>query len=278
MRFVNMKKEEILRRKELVKKLGKTHTPKEVSKLSGISYITTLKYFKELELSLEGSGGKNRIINFNPFIGDDVSDYWLGFLAADGHVSGNQIGFTQKDEQILNDYNKFFRNKLNLYRGKRAAPMYVFSNKEIAEYLISEGVTPKKSRTLELKRINSSIVRGLFDGDGSARKQVKFTSGSEKLIIQLEEELKDYNTYIKSKKEALDLIIRDIPAFYWYLYTNAEVYMTRKRKDFGQLSRKTRLKIGDELLESLLDGNQQPSLSRNTLEGSTTRSRHQNGE
>jgi len=253
-----MKKEKISENKEKIKYYHSlNHTPKEIAKLSEVCYVTTLKYLKEFNLTLEGSGGKNRIIDFNPFIENDpMSDYWLGMLGADGNLSrrGNSIQFTQKDTQILTAYNQFFRNRLSLYTGNRIAPVYTFCSKEIYSYLVEQGLHPAKSYTLKFKRMTPNILLGLFDGDGCAIKQVKFTTASTSLIVQIVKFLESYDifTYIKQKGNAFDIIIHNdsIKDFYWLLYKNAPFYMERKRQNFGQLSRKIRLKIGDELLGS----------------------------
>lgn len=253
-----MKKEKISENKEKIKYYHSlNHTPKEIVELSGVCYVTTLKYLKEFNLSLEGSGGKNRIIDFNPFIENDpLSDYWLGMLGADGNLSkrGNSIQFTQKDAQVLSAYNQFFKNRLALYTGKRIAPVYTFCNREIYTYLREQGLHPAKSYTLKFKRMNPNILLGLFDGDGCAIKQVKITTASKPLITQIVKFLESYDifAYIKQKGNAFDIIIcnSNIKDFYWLLYKDAPFYMERKRQNFGHLSRKIRLKIGDELLEA----------------------------
>lgn len=100
------------------------------------------------------------------------------------------------------------------------------------------------------------MVRGLFDGDGSATKQVKITSASKTLVSELCNFLKKYNIiyYIKEKQSkhiCYDIIIKSRLHFYYYLYKNAEIFLERKKHKFEHLIRNDKKKIEGELRESL---------------------------
>lgn len=258
---INSTKEKILLNKQLVPELyksGKSYS--EIRSITGCCTLTIQRYLEYSGIKTPGSGGANRIVLENPFVeGDEKSDYWLGFLAADGNLnkSSNAITLHQKDLNVLKDYISFLGYSLRIHKGIRSASLVTFSNEEVYQYLESQGLTPNKSKTLSLRRMNRHILRGIFDGDGSVKKQCKITTGSKMLVGQIVRFLntEDIPTYVKPKGNiniCWDICIRAeyVPEFYWLLYKDATVYFKRKRNDYGYLSRKVKEKIQDELLET----------------------------
>lgn len=103
-----------------------------------ISYQSVLKYYKILNLPLKGSGGNNIKVKHNPFlINSDESNYWVGFIAADGNVNKktNTIAIQSKDIEHILKYRDFINPDLiPFYRinkaGSNMCTIY-YANKEI---------------------------------------------------------------------------------------------------------------------------------------------------
>lgn len=107
--------------------------------------------------------------------------YWLGFLMADGCVSGNQIqlGLAAKDrghivkwKEFVGSSNKIFDGAQPSKDGKRSLPYakFVFSSAYVAKKLAEYGVTPRKTLTAKAADclVNSvDFFRGAVDGDGT---------------------------------------------------------------------------------------------------------------
>lgn len=149
----------------------------------------------------------------NPFknLSDNETQYWLGFLVADGNIStvtkdkqySIDLSLCEKDKHHLDRYINFLGNgpKLRSYTDKRFGTKSYsvrFGNKEIHNFLNCLGITPKKSLTIELETpITWPMLRGILDGDGSVRSvnndrvQIEIATGSEKLFIQIRKFLDD---------------------------------------------------------------------------------------
>jgi len=168
-------------------------TPKQAAQKLGIKYCTLLPNWKKANLPLQGSGGQNRIINHNPFEKwDEWAQYWFGYILGDGNVSSEKysIAIYSQDLDHLQHYADWL--KLKVHRaGKKGTVL--FGNKETHKWLISKGITPNKSLTVQLTiSFTSHILRGLFDADGCARRlgnPNKITSGSLPLLKQVQDYL-----------------------------------------------------------------------------------------
>lgn len=182
--------------------------PKDIAKELGYKYANTLRIIKKLGLTLEGRGGKNRIVHENPFIKKD-GDYWKGYLAADGCLSKLEysIVIQLKDLDILEEYRLFVSDKLNTHfrlnaAGSTMGSVY-FRHQPTWDYLNDLGITPTKSRTLHYKGdINWNFIRGYFDGDGSVSQgRPKITTGSRPFKDQLVDflNINGLETYICTK-------------------------------------------------------------------------------
>lgn len=219
-------------------------TPKEFAKQENISYYKALKYFKNNNLKISGSGGNNRKIIENPFImEEEFSDYFLGLLASDGNVSQKgQVKLKLKDKELIVKLIQFLGNKTNLLtESTKTGIMYktLFRNKEIKEFLFSIGIVPRKSLIFEYQGIlNRDFLRGFFDGDGcvSVNREVKITCGSKKFINQLSElfDSKGFNYAIHKKGNCFDIKIKSASrkSFFDYLYQDSNIYLERKYKKY----------------------------------------------
>ena len=104
--------------------------------------------------------------------------YIVGLLATDGNLSsdGRHINFTSKDVQLLKTFKKCLKlkNKIGLKNSgflKKKYPYIQFGDIILYEWLLSIGLTPNKSKTIDKLKIPNKyffdFLRGCFDGDGS---------------------------------------------------------------------------------------------------------------
>lgn len=184
------------------------------------------------------------------------TQYWLGFLCADGCVNytvretGNNtytIQLTSKDDEVVNKYKQYFGDYIGITKSNNCK-VALISSKELCEYFINDlNITPRKSLTLNPKlEYTSDFIRGYFDGDGfiSSNKfnyRANFTSGSKVFLENIKKVLdengiisriaqhkhipNDYYTLEIEKKESLKLLCE-------YMYSNAGVCLTRKLQNF----------------------------------------------
>ena len=105
--------------------------------------------------------------------------YIIGLIATDGNLSSNgrHISFTTKDLQLV----ELYKSCLNLSNtigkkargGQKIKKYYVvqFGDVNFYEYLLTIGITPRKSKTLgEIKvpkDFFADFIRGCIDGDGN---------------------------------------------------------------------------------------------------------------
>ena len=105
--------------------------------------------------------------------------YTVGLIATDGNLSsdGRHINITSKDKNLLETVRSglHLRSKLaKKSRGREKHKKYSmlqFSDVEFYRYLLSIGLKPKKSLTLEKIRVPHKyfidFIRGIIDGDGT---------------------------------------------------------------------------------------------------------------
>lgn len=264
----------------------------QTSKLLHTSRQSVSKYFKSAGILTDDRGGKNAKITYNPFYPrTEEGDYWIGMLIADGNIASNKkhaIALSQgghnKDHMLK--YHKFLREIPTLHYDSQNRITVLFGHPPTADWLGSIGIEPKKSYTIELKiPFNWDIVRGYFDGDGgfSLTKHegwkdylsVKFTSGSSKILYQLQEFLIDEGIRSNVRCESEHIYRLTISGdsrfvFCFKMYKNAKVFMERKFQIWDNFFR-AQVKYR-ELLGTLEGGNQQLNLSSNRFESSTTSS------
>lgn len=119
-------------------------------------------------------------INENIFENIDSEDkaYWLGFLYADGYVSGGkerriELSLQLSDENHLHKFKQFLDYKGEIKKDSFRCRLY-FRNEKITNDLIRLGCTPRKSLTLKFpnekqvpRQYILHFIRGYIDGDGS---------------------------------------------------------------------------------------------------------------
>ena len=154
------------------------------------------------------SRGKGLVSNISSTIFDPLDtsgSYWLGWIISDGNIQKTlrnaTISLFTKDEEISKKFKEYIPES-NLHF-KKESQLYCcyFGSKVLVEKLISFGIVPNKSKIIELTiPLNVSMLRGIFDGDGSVHNKryvLKITTASIKLAEQMFSFLKENN--IKSK-------------------------------------------------------------------------------
>lgn len=211
--------------KELIKE-GKS--VEEIISIVGLSPQHTRNQFHKLKIPIngKGSGGQNAKVKYNPFTDSIESQYWIGFILADGHISKHKysIRISQKelDSDIIYKFDDFVGTVLSktktyytIKSGERRMMLCAnLGNKETHSYFKSIGFTSNKGKTMDLKiPLTWAIIAGWFDGDGHISlkpNQVKITTGSYKMVAKLmsffyKEKLQ---AYVLPKGTAFDVILR----------------------------------------------------------------------
>jgi hypothetical protein len=194
---------------------------------------------------MRGSGKKSNILLDKFLLGTKESDYWIGWILTDGnlyHSISNRsyrISFATMDYEIVEKI-KFYIPEINIHKRINGLYDLYFNNKEIYTYLYSLGITPNKSKTLDIKfKINNHTLRGIFDGDGSVHNKkacIKITTSSLLFGQTIVEYLKNNNIYSilrKRNTECYDIWIerkRDYLLFFNLIYKDSNPNILLKRK------------------------------------------------
>ena len=103
--------------------------------------------------------------------------YCVGLIASDGCLSsdGRHIDLTSKDIDLLETFKRLLdlNAKIGTKGDGRGGSCYrvQFSNVAFYDFLLGVGLTPNKSKTLQIRYIPDiyypDFLRGCFDGDGS---------------------------------------------------------------------------------------------------------------
>ena len=108
-------------------------------------------------------------------------EYWLGFLFADGNVSGNQlqINLARKDRGHLEKFKAFMKSSTNIYDGinpatdktpERQYSKFIVGSELLRKKLLEYRLTERKSATAdpaECLKKSRDFWRGAVDGDGN---------------------------------------------------------------------------------------------------------------
>lgn len=258
---------------------------KEIGDYFGIKPNTVCYWAKKLGCKMRGSGKKNKYQN--PFENQSPErDYWLGYLFADGHIQRGVIDLYSVDLEVIEAYKNFVKGI-----GTITTENYIVNSGEIhtiykyhiysvdiSEWFINEfNVSSTKHHNLNpIVDINWDIIRGYFDGDGSAHKVRGFTlNSSSEVWIQriwdyIKEEL-DIEAKINQYLECYKLCVwskDDLSKLIPKLYQNDTFCLERKKIKFEPFISNDNRKLGE--LREDWDVNPQPSQPLTKLEGSET--------
>lgn len=185
--------------------------------------------------------------------------YWLGFIYADGYISKKdcsrnhrylfEIQLAEKDKEHLEKLKLFFNSKkeLSYHKIKLKDKEYLSyrlsrQNKQLWESLYNKGVVPQKSLILEFpteeqvpKSFQLAFIRGYIDGDGcitiNSFNDLSYLGlvGTSKFLDKIEELLGKGNRYKDGNNFDLRYSINTAIPILEQLYSNATIYLERKR-------------------------------------------------
>lgn len=184
----------------------------------------TLTYWvHKLHLPMRGSGRNN--IYPNKFAEHTIeSDYWLGYIFADGHVgvylkdkgvNTYTIQLASEKEYVVNKFKEWYDDIPHIYhrpytlKDGTVKTMYKaeIGSKDIALWFKNElKIDNKKHHTLNPPiKINWDIIRGFFDGDGcSSKGQFVLNSCSKIWLERIGKFLDNFKIEYKLSKSYLD--------------------------------------------------------------------------
>ncbi|MFA5398629.1 MAG: PhoH family protein [Methanogenium sp.] len=132
-------------------------------------------------------------VNFN-HINVDIDPYILGCLIGDGHLSKHMVTLSTADDEILNEFKKYF-GKDNIRPGSKYGYRIVknlWINKTLQKYGLYNTRSYNKFIPNEYKYnsidVRLDILRGLFDTDGTmCNYKIEYATSSEKLANDVQE-------------------------------------------------------------------------------------------
>lgn len=168
----------------------------------------TLTYWvHKLHLPMRGSGRNNTCPN--KFLErTPESDYWLGYIFADGHIDycpdkrRFTVGLHSSSKEVIEKFKEWFGPEVHIYQRsykiKSGETRYMYSgligSKEVAFWFYDFlGISGKKHHTLNPKiDLTWDILRGYFDGDGCAYKGWSVKSCSTEWLGRIKDFLSSY--------------------------------------------------------------------------------------
>lgn len=240
---------------------------KDAANKYGISVASIEHFMKQQGITYRSQHGRKNFFNQGFFhdITTEAQAYFLGFLYADGCISGIGKNYTRlcrvtinisaKDRIILEQFISAIQASGNLHIHEYMPnettyannPMckLVLNSTQMADDLIILGYSGLKSDRLSLPKIPQHLyrhfVRGYFDGDGCITARQYSITGYTKFLRSLNTLLHEeiniplYNKYISYphlQADISDLRIarKDLTsAFYHYMYDDANYYLPRKK-------------------------------------------------
>jgi len=234
------------------------------------------KYMKIHGISARPPSLSNRKYKFvessgflNPV--DDWHAYWIGFIAADGHITNTgflQIGLAQSDQNMLENFLKGVHAENPIYQyktnnGGMASHVQIRDDKLI-ESLSKWGITPRKSLTIQWPttfpiHLYPAFIRGYFDGNGTifqryrkakehhqgwTETSCRFICGSPPFLNELERTLNLHGIitikqYQNQGTQAYVLPLsgkkENLKKFASLIYQDCSICLERKREIFASL-------------------------------------------
>lgn len=115
-------------------------------------------------------------------IDSDEKAYWLGFSAADGcvYIGGRQhtlrVDLQPRDLHWLERFRDIIAPGMQITKHGERSYSFGICSQELVQDLLSLGITPRKSNTLEWPRVPEQLVMpflcGYFDGDGCLHRRL----------------------------------------------------------------------------------------------------------
>lgn len=226
---------------------------------------------KRWNIKTRDLASSHKIYSFNnkffEVIDTEEKAYWLGFIYADGYITGNCIGISlaNRDRNHLEKLSSSIKSNypINTYKSKSVYGIVeycrlVLKDKIAVEHIKNKGVLEKKSLILkfpESKILNENLyshfIRGYFDGDGSlilSKNSINFKiCGTKEMLISFIDifnkiskyEFK-YKLFKRYEDNKNNFYIsyggrRKTLSIMNYLYENSSIYLDRKYKKYIDL-------------------------------------------
>lgn len=210
--------------------------------------------------------------SFFKLINNEITAYWLGFIAADGSLTNPdvfRIELARKDEEHLVKLLSALDSTHNIRRVEREFPSSSVSinSREIVYDLSKYGIVPNKSLTFDWPDnleplLYHHFIRGYTDGDGGFYDKpsygviatVPFASRLQSILIKE----CDLNETILKKSSTKEMVylsyegIHQVNRIFHYLYDDATIWLSRKR-DLIEPILKERLRIIENKIERRTD-------------------------
>lgn len=211
--------------------------------------VSVQRYLKNrLDIDLQKEGYNRRItkyvFDFEPFRDREFSDYWGGFIAADGCIYKNKgqdriiINLSEKDRSHLEKFKVGYPVK----DGSHDSCSIDIRSDKLSSYLNKVyGVTERKTYTLQYPTNldnHHNFIRGYFDGDGcfhysKDRQWRALIIGTEDFLKGVQRFIPCYSAIYSIKNSPIKQlnIVRqkEIIKFIKYIYQDASIFMERKR-------------------------------------------------
>lgn len=244
--------------KEIVNDYINCLSIEQIKKKHSVCYNTIKKLCQEHNIwrdkEIRKYTDKRVTINQELFknLDDEETQYWLGFLAADGFISKDRnaitLAISNKDIEHLKKYQSFLNDKslIKTTRHRKFTNSLIsklsFSSLKVKETLISYGITPQKSFTLKMNiPLTNHFIRGLIDGDG----HIGFFKNKNKCVIEIftasidfRNQITDYlkttlqinvNLYQKDNTHIIRVSnFINCKKLVTFLYTDSNIYLERK--------------------------------------------------
>lgn len=241
---------------------------KKISEILGCSLCGIYDALKRWEIKTRNSAESHKIYickdDFFDEIDTEIKAYWLGFIYADGYITGNKLGIALSSIDV-NHIEKFSQHIKTTYPIKEYQSKSKYGNCNYSRILINskklvreiklKGVMERKSLILkfpEKEILNQKLwrhfIRGYFDGDGSlilSENSINFKICGTKemlngIVLALNKNI-NQNFRYKFYKRKID----DKNSFYLsyggrrktfavmdYLYKDSQIYLDRKYEKY----------------------------------------------
>lgn len=210
----------------------------EIARAFGIKSSTITWHVHRLDLPMRGSGRNNTYPN--KFVANTVeSNYWLGYIFADGHITYSEKGRTgcgvslfSEKQYVIDKYCQWFGDGVHVYtkhyhtKDGIEHTMYNahIGSKTIAKWFVKDlGISTNKHHTLNpMIDLNWDIIRGYFDGDGSMSpdRYLSMKSCSEPWLRRIQDFLLKYGI-----KSTVKLSYKDCYGLFIYEKENLETIL-----------------------------------------------------
>lgn len=231
-----------------------------------ISKILTSNDVKLRTLS-EAATKYEVVSDFFSTIDTEEKAYWLGFMYADGYVTGTKIvgcKLSTKDEEHLIKLRNILSPTKPLYYDETSqgfgnntkSVALILTNRNLFKDLVSKGCIQNKSKLLTFpnenivpKELIHHFIRGYFDGDGSVTAGINPKGhiriligivGTESFLSEIRKALSLEDTkylYKYKNKDIHELKVGGtnvVKAIYNFLYKDATVFLERKYIKFKE--------------------------------------------